>query len=91
MEPGQAGDQRRIAIVDVDGLLVNQAMTGLFSEGENPVVLFREKLDPFASLRRWAGVVLRINSPGGGVTACDVLRHDLQEFKARSGFRSSRA
>ena len=85
VEPGQEGDERRIAIVDVDGLLVNQAMTGLFSEGENPVALFREKLDRIASSRCWAGVVLRINSPGGGVTACDVLRHDLQEFKARTG------
>jgi protease IV len=28
--------------------------------------------------------VLRINSPGGGVTASDVMWHDLQEFKART-------
>jgi len=83
--PQAGGDQRRIALVDVDGLLLNQPMTGLYSEGENPVALFREKLDRVASSRCYAAVVLRINSPGGGVTASDVLWHDLQSFKARTG------
>ena len=68
---------RRIALVDVDGLLLNQDMTGLQSDGENPVALFREKLDAIACDPRFAAVVLRINSPGGSVTASDVLWHDL--------------
>ena len=75
---------RRIALVDVDGLLLNQPMTGLYSEGENPVALFREKLDRIARTDCWAGVVLRINSPGGGVTASDVMWHDLEEFKSHT-------
>ncbi|HEY4312216.1 MAG TPA: S49 family peptidase [Pirellulales bacterium] len=82
--PGAPGVERRIALVDVDGLLLNQPMTGLYSEGENPVALFREKLDRIARSGCYAAVVLRINSPGGGVTASDVMCHDLQEFKART-------
>ena len=31
------------AIIDVDGLLLNQNLTGLYSVGENPVASFREK------------------------------------------------
>lgn len=76
---------RRIALIDVDGLLLNQDMTGLYSDGENPVALFREKLDAVSKDPCYAAVVLRINSPGGGVTASDMLRHDLQGFKARTG------
>jgi protease-4 len=29
--------------------------------------------------------VLRINSPGGGVAATDIMRHDLETFRARTG------
>jgi protease-4 len=71
-------------LVDVDGLLLNQDMTGLFSEGENPVALFREKLDSIGRDPCYAAVVLRINSPGGGATAADIMWHDLHSFKNRT-------
>lgn len=75
----------KIAVVDVDGLLLNQDLTGLFSVGENPVALFREKLDAVAANRCYRAVVLRINSHGGGVTASDIMWRDLQNFKSRTG------
>src|SRR5262249_8582675 len=34
----------RVAIIGVDGILVNQNLTGPNSAGENPVAAFREKL-----------------------------------------------
>jgi protease IV len=82
--PGAPGTERMIALVDVDGLILNQPMTGLYSDGENPVAVFREKLDAIASCSCYAAVVLRINSPGGGVTASDVMWHDLESFKGRT-------
>src|SRR5579872_2904102 len=73
------GDQsgERIALIYVDGVLLNSDYTGFYSFGENPVALFREKLDAVAANRCYRAVVLRINSPGGGVTACDIMRRDL--------------
>jgi len=81
----QADDsaQAKIALIDVDGLLVNMDMTGLSSQGENPVSLFREKLDAAAADPCVCAVVVRINSPGGGVTATDIMLHDLAVFKQR--------
>src|SRR5262245_15800691 len=38
-----------VAIVDVDGLLLNTNLTGPYSSGDNPVDLFREKLDTAAA------------------------------------------
>src|SRR5262245_27567973 len=35
----------RVAIVDVDGLILNTPFAGPMSVGENPVAFFREKLD----------------------------------------------
>ncbi|MCC7084411.1 MAG: S49 family peptidase [Pirellulales bacterium] len=74
-----------IAVIDVDGILLNMDMVGPSSAGENPVSLFRERLEAAAADPCTRAVVVRINSPGGGVTACDIMRHDLQEFKARTG------
>lgn len=75
----------KIALIDVDGLLVNSTISGLGAMGENPVAVFRERLDCVAADPCCRAVVLRINSPGGGVTACDIMRRDLSEFKSRSG------
>lgn len=71
----------RVAIVDVDGLLLNRAAVGPGSYGENPVAMFREKLDAIAASPQICAVVVRINSPGGGVTASDIMWQDLKRFR----------
>ncbi|MHB1034112.1 MAG: S49 family peptidase [Pirellulales bacterium] len=82
---GNPAAAAKVAVVDVDGILLNMDMTGFYSLGENPVSLFREKLDAVAADPCIHAVVLRINSPGGGVTATDIMWHDLKAFKARTG------
>jgi protease-4 len=79
---GGKGDLPKVAIVDVDGLLLNADFTGPYSLGENPLALFREKLDAAAADASIRAVVLRINSPGGSVTATDIMWRDLQQFRA---------
>lgn len=81
--PVRGGSQTckgRICVVDVDGLLVNKNMSGLGSMGENPVALFREKLEAIADDSSIRAVVLRINSSGGGVTASDMMSRDLEQI-----------
>lgn len=80
VQPGAA----RIAIIDVDGLILNSPFVGPLSVGENPVALFREKLEAIAADPCVKAVVLRVNSPGGGVAACISMRHDLERFKERT-------
>ena len=70
-----------VAVIDVDGLLLNTPFVGPLSVGENPVALFREKLDAAAADKRVKAVVLRVHSHGGGVSACISMRHDLERFK----------
>lgn len=83
LRPGAAGPGGpRVAIVDLDGLILNQNLVGLYSVGENPVSAFREKLECVAADPCVAAVVLRINSPGGGVTATDILAEELRRFRA---------
>ncbi len=78
------GGRSRVAIIDVDGLILNTPFVGPLSCGENPVALFREKLEAATCDPCVKAVVLRINSPGGGVAACISMRHDLERFKERT-------
>jgi protease-4 len=71
----------RIALVDVDGLLLNQNYGSLYSTGDNPLSSFRDKLQAAAADPQVVGVVLRINSPGGSVTTCDVMAEELRRFR----------
>jgi len=75
----------KIAIIDVDGLLINMRKNGWMRTGDNPVSLFVEKLDKAAADRDVKAVVLRLNSPGGTVTASDIMYHSLREFKDKTG------
>src|SRR6516165_11443222 len=75
--PGDGcADGPKVAVLDLDGVLFNVNYTGPYSAGENPVAVFREKLDAAANDPAVRAVVLRINSPGGGVAAWDLRRHD---------------
>jgi protease-4 len=75
----------RVGLVDVDGLILNQNLTGLYSVGENPVASFREKLEAAACDPSVRAVVVRINSAGGSVTACDILAEELRRFRKVTG------
>ena len=75
----------KIAIIDVDGLIMNARSSGLLSDGDNPVSLFREKLDAAANDKHVKAIVLRINSPGGAVTASDIMYQDLVNFRKETG------
>jgi len=58
-------------------------ITGLGSWGENPVSVFRERLDAIECDPQVRAVVVRINTPGGSVTATDIMWRDLMAFKKR--------
>jgi protease-4 len=76
----------KIALIDVEGLIVNAKESSiLVGTSDNPVSLFRERLDAAADDKRVKAVVLRINSPGGGVTASDIMYQDLLRFRRATG------
>ncbi len=82
-DPGWISD--RIALIDISGILMNAHEPGLFSEGEHPLSLAVENLSAAASDNRVKAVVLRINSPGGTVTASDTLYEEVLAFKKKTG------
>lgn len=82
-EPGWVSN--RIAIIDISGILMNAREFELFGEGEHPVSFIVEQLNAAAADGRVKAVVLRINSPGGTVTASDSLYEEIKSFRKETG------
>ncbi len=77
-------DNDSVAVIDVSGLIHN-GRSGLFGGGENPVALLDEQLRRAADDSDVKAVILRINSPGGTVTASDVMYRQVMRFKEKTG------
>lgn len=75
----------KIAIVDINGLILNTRPKGFLSEGTNPVADLQEKLRLAANDPDVKAVILRVNTPGGTVTASDVMFREVERFKKRTG------
>jgi protease IV len=75
---------KKVAIIEVEGLLANRRESGLLEPGENPISLFAEQLDKAEADSEVEAVVLRINSPGGTVTAADIMYDHVMQFRQRT-------
>jgi len=80
---GSASD--KIALIDLDGVIMDSNETGLFGTGSNPVDEFAARLTKAAADSRVRGVVIRINSPGGTVSASAMMSEELDRFKEKTG------
>ena len=83
--PGKT-DRQKIAVIEVEGMLVNaRTGGGLLGAEENKVSRFRQQLERAANDGRVKGIVLRINSPGGTVAASQAMYGDLAKYKEVTG------
>jgi len=73
-----------VAIIDVSGVIVNARPPRLLGRSENPVSLLVEQLEAARRHDDVRAIILRINSPGGGVTATDMMYREVQRFRART-------
>lgn len=85
VQPGRGWFPKKVAVIEVEGMLTNARAGGLLQPGENKVSLFKQQLDQAASDDAVRAVVLRINSPGGTVTASDTMYQLVRRFKERTG------
>jgi protease-4 len=82
---GTAGP--KILLLEIDGVIAEDPPQReiLGPEPDNLVSRVREELDRAREDSQVRAVLLRINSPGGTVTASDVIYHRLMSFKAKRG------
>ena len=75
----------KILLIDITGVISEQEKSsGLLDQPQPSMVsLVRESLQKAEADQHIAALILRINSPGGTVTASDIIHHELLEFKKR--------
>jgi protease-4 len=80
----------KILLLDVSGVLSDEALTPVLTLGTPParvpmLVRIREELKKAEDDSRVRALVVRVNSPGGTVTASDIVFHELALFRQRTG------
>jgi len=82
---GEGAD--KILVVEVSGLLTDDdgERTLGIETAANLTARIREELELASEDTLIRAVVLRINSPGGSVTTCDIINHEIREFKKKRG------
>lgn len=73
----------KVLILDVRGTLVNEQQDGLLTVGDNPTALFIEKCRAAEADPDVKAVVLRIDSPGGTVTASELMYQAVVRLKEK--------
>ena len=74
------GDSK-VLLLDLSGVIGSQDKDGLVPQ-PNMLATFKEELTRAAKDEKIKALVVRVNSPGGTVTASDILHHELKTFKA---------
>lgn len=80
--PGPA--EYKILMIDVEGMISSAASQGPLSRERNPVSRVFGRLDKAALDPRVKAVILRLDTPGGEVTASDIIYHEVLRFKERT-------
>ena len=75
----QKGNERKVVRIDLEGIITSGAAAGRSSMVE----LFQAQVKRALADDQVKAIVIRINSPGGEVTASDLLHHTLKEADAR--------
>src|SRR5688500_8496544 len=78
------GDGNKIAIIEVEGMLINARTGGFMQPTENKLSLFTEQLNRAAADDDVKAVVLRVNSPGGTATTSDTMYEMIRRFNGKT-------
>ncbi len=84
VQPGKGVFAPKIALIEVEGLLTNARVGGLFQAQENKLSLFTQQLQAAEDDPRVQAVVLRVNSPGGTVTCSDTMYTMIKRFREKT-------
>jgi protease-4 len=75
----------KVLMIDIDGTISSALETGFLSREKSVVARVFERLERAARDPRVKAVILRLDTPGGEVTASDIVYHEVLRFKERTG------
>ena len=74
----------KILIIPVKGVITAQSSRTLFQETPSIVDSVKQQLEQARDDDNIKAVILEINSPGGGITASDIIYKEILEFKEKT-------
>ncbi|HLR62061.1 MAG TPA: signal peptide peptidase SppA [Lentibacillus sp.] len=77
----EEGTGKKIAIVELDGVIQDTSTASVLNSGGYNHDRFLKKLEHVGEDRSVSGVVLRVNSPGGGVVESDEIHDKIVEIR----------
>jgi protease-4 len=84
VSPAGGKTDDKILIVDVDGVITEWGESRFFSHREPTTFQVRQKLERALQDPDIKAVIVRINSPGGGTNASDVVYQEIMDYKAQA-------
>ena len=83
-DAGAGSGSAKVALIDVKGLIIDAERGRILGRIENPVSRLAEGLKRAENDSKVCAVIIRVNSPGGTVTASDMMYREIVKFKTRS-------
>jgi protease-4 len=77
--------REKVVMIDIDGTISSTLETSFLSREKSVVAKVYERLERAASDPEVKAVLLRLDTPGGEVTASDIVYHEVLKFKERTG------
>ena len=75
----------KILLLPVHGIIGEREADSVFSTPESTVQYVHQRLENARTDSAVKAVILDVDSPGGGITASDVICHEIQNFKKDGG------
>lgn len=77
--------KEKILLLDISGLIGTSMNQGIFDREGDVLSRVYFRLKKAAEDKMVKGVILRLDTPGGEVTASDIIYHEILNFKQRTG------
>lgn len=75
----------KILLIPVDGMISDIPKKGMLSTTQSVVEQVVSQLNKARNDKQIKAVLLKINSPGGTITASDILYHEISDYKEKTG------
>jgi len=85
LESDGAFTKDKFLLIDVSGTITNEPEDGFFGPGTTLLEDVHDSLELARNDRNLRGVIIRINSPGGGITPSDQIAEEIRAFREETG------
>jgi protease-4 len=80
---GKRTQSDKVLLLKLNGAIMPTQASGL-SPGHDPVATMHAELDQATKDDHVKAILLEIDSPGGGITASDIIYHDIKAFRDKT-------